>query len=113
MEPENAEIPIERMAERMGLAFSKGAPMTIDSDELEVVRDDSGRERVVFRDNVRVVQGDLYLDCDWLQATFRDPEARYARVTTNAEGGLDLASVEPGAKGNVGFRLILHERNEP
>ena len=44
--------------------------MTIDSDELEVVRDDSGRERVVFRNRVRVVQGDLYLDCDWLEALY-------------------------------------------
>lgn len=70
MEPENAEIPVEQAAERMGLVFSKDAPMTIDSDELEVVRDDSGRERVVFQDNVRVVQGDLRLDCDWLRATY-------------------------------------------
>ncbi len=64
------ELPLERTAQRLGLAVSRDAPITITSDELEVTRDENGSERVVFRRNVAVVQGDMRLRCDWLQAEY-------------------------------------------
>ncbi len=64
------EIPLERTAQRLGLAVSRDAPITITSDELELTRDENGSERVVFRRNVTVVQGDMRLRCDWLQAEY-------------------------------------------
>jgi lipopolysaccharide export system protein LptA len=69
---DGVDIPIERTAGRLGLSVSRDAPMTIGSDELEVVRDETGLERVVFRRNVDVVQGDLRLNCDWLEAVYPD-----------------------------------------
>ena len=65
-----SEIPLERTAQRLGLAVSRDAPITITSDELEVTRDENGSEQVVFRRNVTVVQGDMRLRCDWLQAEY-------------------------------------------
>ena len=67
-----AEIPLERSAQRLGLAVSRDAPITITSDELDVARDENGRERVVFRRNVTVVQGEMHLRCDWLQVEYPD-----------------------------------------
>ncbi len=64
------EIPLEQTAQRFGLAVSRDAPITITSDELEVTRAKNGSERVVFRRNVTVVQGDMRLRCDWLQAEY-------------------------------------------
>ena len=67
-----AEIPLERSAQRLGLAVSRDAPITITSDELDVALDENGRERVVFRRNVTVVQGEMHLRCDWLQVEYPD-----------------------------------------
>ena len=67
-----AEIPLERTAQRLGLSVSRDAPITITSDELDLARGENGLEQVVFRRNVRVVQGDLRLSCDWLQAEYPD-----------------------------------------
>jgi lipopolysaccharide export system protein LptA len=57
-------------AERLGLAVDAGAPMTIESDELEANQDERGRDRVIFQRNVRVEQGDMVLRCDWLEAIY-------------------------------------------
>ncbi len=73
------EIPLERTAQRLGLEVSRDAPITITADELDVVRNESGQERVIFRRNVSVVQGELRLKCDWLEAEYPDGAGGQAR----------------------------------
>ena len=75
-------IPLERTAQRLGLAVSRDAPITITSDELDVVRGENGHERVIFRRNVGVIQGELRLECDWLEAEYPgEAGGRPSRIT--------------------------------
>lgn len=63
--------PSEQVINRLGFSLTKGAPMTINAEELEAMRDEkTGRERVVFRGDVEVLQGDLRVDCDWLEILY-------------------------------------------
>ena len=57
-------------AERLGLAMDSGAPLEIRADELEALPDATGRDRVIFQQNVRVWQGDMLLHCNWLEAIY-------------------------------------------
>jgi lipopolysaccharide export system protein LptA len=68
--PEVRSVPASEAAGRIGLSVPRNAPMSIAARELEAVRDGKGRERVVFRGDVRVEQGDLQVTCDWLEAIY-------------------------------------------
>jgi len=57
-------------AKRLGLVMDSGAPIEIRADELEALPDASGRDRVIFQQNVRVSQGDMVLHCNWLEALY-------------------------------------------
>jgi lipopolysaccharide export system protein LptA len=57
-------------AERLGLTMEAGARLEIRADELEALPDPSGRDRVIFQQNVRVWQGDMLLHCNWLEAIY-------------------------------------------
>ena len=59
-----------RAAERFGFTLSKDEPMTITAEELDAARTEKGDEHVIFRRSVKVVQGDLHLSCDWLEAVY-------------------------------------------
>jgi lipopolysaccharide export system protein LptA len=56
--------------ERLGLVMDSRAPLEIRADELEALPDPSGRDRVIFQQNVRVSQGDMLLHCNWLEAIY-------------------------------------------
>ena len=56
--------------ERLGLTMDSKAPLEIRADELEAVPDTSGRDRVIFQQNVQVSQGDMLLHCNWLEAIY-------------------------------------------
>ncbi len=67
----SAEGDPKAAATRFGFEFEEGVPMKIDADELEARRDEkTGRERVEFTGNVRVEQGDLRIQCNWLEAIY-------------------------------------------
>ncbi len=57
--------------ERLGLRVDEGVPIDISADELEAVRDADGAERVIFRGNVRVVQGSLQMRAERIEAVYR------------------------------------------
>lgn len=75
--PEEAAEPApepdikNRAAERLGLRVDEGVPIDIAADELEAIRDADGAERVIFRGNVRVVQGSLKMRADRIEAVYR------------------------------------------
>src|SRR5262245_63610755 len=56
--------------ERLGLRFTRDAELVITSDEAEGVKAPGGRESVVFTKHVKARQGDMQLDCDWLEAVY-------------------------------------------
>ena len=72
-----APKPMRNTADRLGLNLQQEQPITITAESLEASRDDAGGERILFQKDVRVVQGDLSLDCDWLQAWY--PEGTGSR----------------------------------
>jgi lipopolysaccharide transport protein LptA len=53
-----------------GISLDRTQPMSIESQELEASRRDDGRQRVVFKRNVRLSQADLRIGCDWLEALY-------------------------------------------
>lgn len=57
-------------AERLGLKFTPNAELVITSDEAEGVKGEGGRESVVFSKHVKARQGDMKLECDWLEAVY-------------------------------------------
>lgn len=57
-------------AEKLGLRFTPDAELVITSDEAEGVKKQSGEESVVFNKKVRARQGDMSLECDWLEAVY-------------------------------------------
>jgi lipopolysaccharide export system protein LptA len=61
--------------DRLGIHFSKTAELVITSDEAEGVKDQDGKETVIFTKNVKAKQADMTLDCDWLKAMYPDPSA--------------------------------------
>jgi lipopolysaccharide export system protein LptA len=62
--------PPSSAVDRLGLAVKSGEPLQIRADTLEALPDSSGRDRVVFEQNVSVSQGDMELRCDWLEALY-------------------------------------------
>lgn len=70
-------------------------PISIESDELEVLPLEGGR-RLVFSRNVRVVQGDIRLSSDRLEAVY--PEGASRPETLVAEGHVAIAQGERNAQ---------------
>jgi lipopolysaccharide export system protein LptA len=60
----------ETAAQHLGLTMDSGQPLEIRADELEALPDARGRDRVIFQQNVRVSQGDMLLQCNWLEAVY-------------------------------------------
>ena len=71
-EPPQAAAPdvSSQAAKRLGLRVDEGVPIDISADELEAVRDADGAERVIFRGNVRVVQGSLQMRAERIEAVY-------------------------------------------
>lgn len=63
--------------QRLGLKFTRDAELVITSDQAEGVKAAGGRESVVFTKHVKAHQGDMNLECDWLEAIY--PEAAAGR----------------------------------
>lgn len=57
-------------AQRLGLQIDRRAVMKISAEALEATRGPDGRERVQFERGVEVVQGDLRIRCDQLEALY-------------------------------------------
>ena len=62
--------PPGRSAERPGLTWDSDRPLTVRSDELDAQPGAEGRDRVVFRKNVRAERGDTVLYGDWLEVVY-------------------------------------------
>jgi lipopolysaccharide transport protein LptA len=64
-----------------GLAEGEsGGPISIDADELEFFAQPDESRRLVFRKNVRVVQGDVTLQADELEAYYPPEDSRPERL---------------------------------
>ena len=75
-EPKPPPAPASSI-ERLGLRFTRDAELVINSDEAEGVKAPGGRESVVFSKHVKANQGDMHLECDWLEAVY--PQAAAGR----------------------------------
>lgn len=81
-----------RHARRLGILLGSDAPMKIRSDELEA-RSERAGERVVFRHHVEVVQEDLHLNCDRLEAVYVDGD-RGGPASIVATGNVHIRQAE-------------------
>ncbi len=63
--------------DRLGLRFTPDAELVITADQAEGVKTETGQESVVFSQHVRASQGDMRLECDWLEAVY--PKAASGR----------------------------------
>jgi len=63
--------------DRLGLRFTPDAELVITADLAEGAKTEAGQESVVFSQHVRATQGDMRLECDWLQAVY--PKAASGR----------------------------------
>lgn len=69
-------------ADRLGLRFTPNAELVITADLAEGMKTESGQESVIFSQNVRASQGDMRLECDWLEAVYpKDASGRPDRIT--------------------------------
>jgi len=76
----------------LGLGFArKDAPIRITSDELEMVENDEGR-KILFKDNVVVLQGDVRLETDSLEAYYPEGASQPERLV--AEGRVRVSRGE-------------------
>ncbi len=85
--------PVERSARRFGFSVDRDAPMTITAERLEAERDVNGSERLVFEERVKVKQGDLTVDCDWLESVYSGAMGGRAEQIT-ARGNVRVAQGE-------------------
>jgi lipopolysaccharide export system protein LptA len=72
-EPKSAGAAVDRL----GLRFTPDAELVITADEAEGAKTEAGQESVVFSQHVRASQGDMLLECDWLEAVY--PKAAAGR----------------------------------
>lgn len=82
--PARAEEPKStgEAVDRLGLRFTPDAELVITADEAEGIKTETGQESVVFSKHVRASQGDMNLECDWLQAIYpKDATGRPDRIT--------------------------------
>ncbi len=93
--PTASAPPPTQAAERLGLSLDDAKPMSIQAQELEAMRDASGAEQVVFQNAVEVVQGDLRIDCAWLEARYgRDRTGGPERITARGDVRIRQPGVE-------------------
>jgi lipopolysaccharide transport protein LptA len=83
---EEAKTPSQAV-ERLGLKFTPNAELVITSDEAEGVKGEGGRESVVFTKHVKARQGDMKLECDWLEAIY-PPTAAHRPDRISAKGSV-------------------------
>lgn len=83
---EAAKTPSQAV-ERLGLKFTPNAELVITSDEAEGVKGQGGRESVVFSKHVKARQGDMNLECDWLEAIY-PPTAGHRPDKISAKGSV-------------------------
>ncbi|MGH9885786.1 MAG: LptA/OstA family protein [bacterium] len=109
-------------AERLGLRFTPNAELVIASDEAEGVKTEKGQESVVFSKHVRARQGDMNLECDWLEAVYPQsaggrPDKITARGAVVITQGTNQARCTDAAVDNIactaectsaGQRATLH-----
>ncbi|HKC50698.1 MAG TPA: LptA/OstA family protein [Myxococcota bacterium] len=92
-EPKGPPLPVAppnsagQAAERLGLKFTPNAELVITSDEAEGVKADGGRQSVVFSKHVKAHQGDMNLECDWLEAIY-PPETAHRPDNISAKGAV-------------------------
>lgn len=68
--------------DRLGLRFTPNAELVITADLAEGMKTESGQESVVFSQHVRATQGDMKLECDWLEAVYpKNASGRPDRIT--------------------------------
>ncbi len=68
--------------DRLGLRFTPNAELVITADLAEGMKAESGQESVVFSQNVRATQGDMKLECEWLEAVYpKNASGRPDRIT--------------------------------
>jgi lipopolysaccharide export system protein LptA len=93
--PATPAPPATQTAERLGLSLDSKKPMSIQAQELEAVRDPNGGEQVVFQNAVEVVQGDLRIDCGWLEARYgADRSGGPERITARGDVRIRQPGVE-------------------
>jgi lipopolysaccharide export system protein LptA len=78
-------------AERLGLKFTPNAELVITSDEAEGMKAPDGRESVVFNKNVKARQGDMRLECDWLEAIYPKVANEHRPDNIAAKGGVVIS----------------------
>jgi lipopolysaccharide export system protein LptA len=89
-EPAPPKSP-SQAAERLGLKFTRNAELVITSDEAEGVKAPDGRESVVFRKNVKARQGDMKLECDWLEAIYPKAATEHRPDNIAAKGAVVIS----------------------
>jgi len=68
--------------DRLGLRFTPNAELVITADVAEGVKTEAGQESVIFSQHVRATQGDMKLECDWLEAVYpKNASGRPDRIT--------------------------------
>jgi lipopolysaccharide export system protein LptA len=68
--------------DRLGLRFTPNAELVITADVAEGVKTETGQESVIFSQHVRASQGDMTLECDWLEAVYpKNASGRPDRIT--------------------------------
>ena len=93
--------------DRLGLRFTPNAELLITSDEAEGVKTEAGQESVIFSRHVRATQGDMTLECDWLEAVYpKDASGRPDRITARGSvvmtQGTNQARCTEASVDNVG-----------
>ncbi|MCP4002664.1 MAG: hypothetical protein GY725_00580 [bacterium] len=66
-----AEKNTGEAAARLGFEIARNSPLEIKSKELELMPDQGGQRRVVFKGGVRATQADMSLSCDWAEAVYQ------------------------------------------
>jgi lipopolysaccharide export system protein LptA len=72
-----AEEPGDEAMARLGFSVDRDVPLEIGADELRFEASEGGEERVVFRKSVEVVQGDLKMYAEQVEAVY--PEGTGSR----------------------------------
>lgn len=66
--------------------WNSDKPLSIESEELEAIQSEEGGRRLVFRKNVRVVQGDMRMQSSTLEAIYPEHGNQPDRLVASAPG---------------------------
>ena len=95
---ETAGENARRAATDLGLLIDPSKPMNIQADEFEAARREGGGDVITFSRSVRVIQEDMILRSDWLQAQYPEGGGNPERIT--ARGSVRLT--QPGTEVECG-----------